>query len=184
MAGLPVVALDPRARRRLITAAIVRAFLTTAALVAAYYIIPFDRDGRLSGGVRIFVAAALFVIVMMWQIRAILISRVPGLRAIVALSMTVPLFLLLFAATYFVMSSSDPTNFSQEHLTRTDSLYFAVTVFATVGFGDITATSETARAVVTSQMILDLLVISLGIQAFVHAARFGRQRQAGQVDPP
>ena len=29
-------------------------------------------------------------------------------------------------------------------MTRTDALYFVVTVFATVGFGDITPVSETA----------------------------------------
>jgi hypothetical protein len=43
-------------------------------------------------------------------------------------------------------------------LTRTDALYFTVTVFPTVGFGDITARSETARIVVTGQMIADLVI--------------------------
>jgi voltage-gated potassium channel len=37
---------------------------------------------------------------------------------------------------------------------RTDSLYFTVTVFATVGFGDIFPASQMARLVVTAQMIL------------------------------
>ena len=47
------------------------------------------------------------------------------------------------------------SNFSQP-LTRIDSVYFTVTTFATVGFGDITATTEAARLVVTGQMIADL----------------------------
>jgi hypothetical protein len=40
-------------------------------------------------------------------------------------------------------------------LTRTDALYFTVTVFSTVGFGDITAKTETARLVVTGQSCPD-----------------------------
>jgi len=35
--------------------------------------------------------------------------------------------------------------------------YFTVTVFSTVGFGDITAKTEAARLVVTGQMIVDLV---------------------------
>ena len=54
-----------------------------------------------------------------------------------------------------------------------------MTIFSTVGFGDISATSQSARLVVTSQMILDLLLLGIGINAFVHAARVGRERQSG-----
>jgi voltage-gated potassium channel len=74
------------------------------------------------------------------------------------------------------MAAADAGNFNAETLTRTDSLYFTVTVFATVGFGDITATSETARVLVTVQMILDLIVLGLGVRAFVGAVEVGRQQ--------
>ena len=50
------------------------------------------------------------------------------------------------------MAALSAGNFSQP-LNHTDALYFTVTVFATVGFGDITATTEAARLVVTGQMI-------------------------------
>ena len=46
--------------------------------------------------------------------------------------------------------------FFGEHLSHTDGPYFAVTVFSTVGFGDITAKTEGARLAVTGQMIADL----------------------------
>ena len=45
-------------------------------------------------------------------------------------------FLLLFASTYFTLSDREPTTFS-ETLSRTDALYFTMTVLSTVGFGDI-----------------------------------------------
>jgi voltage-gated potassium channel len=50
-----------------------------------------------------------------------------------------------------------------------------VTVFATVGFGDITATSQPARLIVTAQMILDL-ILGLGIRVFLGAVQRGRQQ--------
>jgi voltage-gated potassium channel len=51
-----------------------------------------------------------------------------------------------------------------------------------VGYGDISAVSESARLVVTVQMILDLLLLGLGIRVFIGAVQRGRQR--AQPDPP
>ena len=87
------------------------------------------------------------------------------------------LALLLFAATYYAMARSDPGTFSVSGLTRTDTLYFTVTVFSSVGFGDISATSQTGRVVVTLQMVLDLIVLGLGVRVFVGAVRLGRERR-------
>ena len=60
-----------------------------------------------------------------------------------------------------MLATISGSNFSQP-LSRTDAIYFTVTVFATVGFGDITAKTEAARLVVTGQMITDLIAIGLG----------------------
>ena len=111
-----------------------------------------------------------------YQVRAVTRSRHPGVRAVQALATTAPLFLLLFAATYFVMAAGDADAFNTHVLTRTDSLYFTVTVFSTVGFGDINATSQSARLLVTAQMVLDLIVLGLGIRVFINAVEVGRKR--------
>ena len=58
--------------------------------------------------------------------------------------------------------------------TRTDSLYLTVTIFATLGLGDISAKVETARLVVTAQMLLDLVVLGLGIQVILGAVKRGK----------
>ena len=63
-----------------------------------------------------------------------------------------------------------------------DALYFTVTVFATVGFGDIVATTQLARLVVTVQMILDLGVLGLGIRVFLGAVQRGRQQHTAQQE--
>jgi voltage-gated potassium channel len=82
-----------------------------------------------------------------------------------------------------MMEQAEPDNFNVDSLTRTDSLYFTVTVFATVGFGDITATSQGARMVVIAQMILDLLVLGLVVKVFVGAVEIGRGLRTPRKDP-
>ena len=171
--------IHPRKRRRVIAFVVLRSLLTVTVLVALYYTLPIGEEWRLSAGVRAVVALVVFVAVASWQIRTVARSRHPGIRAIGALALVVPLFLLFFASTYFFLSANGPGAFSQEDLTRTDAMYLSVTIFSTVGFGDISATSQSARLVVTSQMILDLLLLGIGINAFVHAARVGRERQSG-----
>ena len=104
--------------------------------------------------------------------------RYPGLRAAEALGLIVPLYLLLFASTYFLMERASAANFTQP-LTRTDALYFSVTVFTTVGFGDITAKSETARVVLIVQMLADLALLGAGARVLLGAVHRGQQRRSG-----
>ncbi len=66
-----------------------------------------------------------------------------------------------------------------EPLTRTDALYLTVTVFSTVGFGDITAKSEAARVVLIVQMLADLAFLGVGIRVLVGAVQRGRGQSSG-----
>ncbi|WP_236077868.1 potassium channel family protein [Rhodococcus sp. P1Y] len=56
-------------------------------------------------------------------------------------------------------------------------LYFTLTVFSTVGFGDITASTDFARAVVSIQMIGNLVIIALGGRLLLAAVRRGQARR-------
>ena len=86
-------------------------------------------------------------------------------------------FLLLFAAAYLLMADADAGAFS-EPLSRTDALYFTITVFATVGFGDITPKTDLARVATMVQMLGDLLVVGLVLHLTVGAVQAGLQRRA------
>jgi hypothetical protein len=46
-------------------------------------------------------------------------------------------------------------------------------VFSTVGFGDITPESNGARIVISTQMLLDLVVIGAVVRLLVSAAKSG-----------
>jgi len=168
-----------RRRLRQFGLGVLRSLATTIALVALYYLLPLNRLARVRLAVILVAGLLILLAIAAWQLRRIVRARYPALRAGQALATTVPLFLLLFASAYFAMARASPGSFSQP-LTRTDSLYFTVTTFSTVGYGDITAVSQTARLVVTVQIILDLLALGLGIRVFIGAVRVARQ---GQQDP-
>ncbi|MFL6048124.1 MAG: potassium channel family protein [Propionibacteriaceae bacterium] len=162
---------------------LLRALGSTAALVAIYYLLPLDRSsiGVVIGILAVGLLALVGLVAI--QVRGIIRSPYPVLRAVGALATSVPLFLLLFAGTYFVMGTISAGTFSQP-LTRTDALYFTVTVFATVGFGDITAVTEPARVLVIGQMIADIVILGLGARIIIDAVKRGRQpMQAGDAAP-
>jgi len=166
-----------RVRRVLVT--LLRALASTAGLVALYYLIPLDPSSITVTIGQLSVGLLGLVVLVLYQVRSIGRATYPALRAVGALATSVPLFLLLFSGTYYVMGGISEANFS-EPLTRTDALYFTVTVFATVGFGDITAKSEGARIVVMGQMIAGVVIIGLGARVIVDAVKRGQSRQPVQ----
>lgn len=153
--------------------AAMRVVLIVTALVALYYVVPFDRP--LDSSLILYLIGTMILLVglAILEVRAITRAAAPGLKAIEALAVLVPLLILSFAAAYYLMSQADSSIFT-EPLSRTDALYFALTVFSTVGFGDISAVSEGGRAVVSVQIAINLVMVGLGLRIIVAAAKRGR----------
>ena len=181
MTGQRHAELPPAKRWRLIFGAVLRGLVVTTVLVVLYYLLPLARPWDAGTAVRLLIGLLVFAGITMWQVRAITGSRYPAMRAFEMLGLIVPFYLLLFASTYYLMERASAANFTQP-LTRTDALYFSVTVFTTVGFGDITAKSETARVVLIVQMLADLAVLGAGVQVLLVAVRRGQQRSTGTGD--
>jgi len=162
--------------RRFVLRAILRPLLITIGYLVVYFVIPIRGPfGVVSACVLVVCLAALGVLIV-WQVRRIAVSDHPRLRAVDALATTVPLFLLAFASAYHA-SAAGAFNV---RLTRVDALYFAVTVFATVGFGDIVPLAQWARVLVTVQIVGDLIVLGLVARVLVEAVRRGLARLEDQ----
>jgi len=170
---VPKGPLTTRRRWWLITRGLLRAFFTSVVVVALYYVAPFSHKSDVYVFAQLLIGVALLAGVVTWQVEAIVRSDYPGVRAVQSLAVTTPVFLLLFASTYYILSLDDPATFT-EQLSRSDALYLTVTIFATVGFGDISAQTEMTRLVVTAQMLLDLVVLGLGIQVILGAVKRGK----------
>ena len=163
-----------QARRVFLT--FLRALASTIGLIAIYYLLPLDRASVRAAIAILGVGLLGLVGLIAFQVRSIIKATYPALRAVGALATSAPLFLLLFAGTYFVTSGISASNFN-EPMTRTDALYFTVTVFATVGFGDIVAMSQGARLLVMGQMVVDVIIVGIGAKIIVDAVQHGRQKQ-------
>jgi voltage-gated potassium channel len=163
---------------RAIVGTLVHSAAATIVLLAVYYQAPLDRPLTWATGWLFIMGLLLFAAVMAFQLRGILRSPQPRLRAISSLALALPLLLVIFASTYCTIAGQDPAAFS-EPVGRTDGIYFTVTVFATVGFGDITPVSELARVLVTVQMLVGLVVVGLIAKLVVGAVEVATARRAG-----
>jgi len=171
--------LTPAARKRLVMASLLRAGASTTLLVLVYYTIPLDRPLSSATWIGFGLGLLVFAAIIAWQARAILESDVPRLRAIEAVAVGLPILLLVFATTYLRISRAFPDSFS-EVLDRTDALYFTVTVFATVGFGDIAPRSDLARILAMIQMIIGLVVVGLVAKILLGAVQIAVQRRESE----
>jgi hypothetical protein len=179
MTRKPYAELSRAARRRVVAASVLRSVASVTLLLVLYYVAPLD--GPLSLGTLITFGLGLLVFagVTAWQVRAIIRSDVPVLRAMQALATGVILLLVLYASLYSAIAYNQPDSFTQT-LTRTDGLYFTVTVFATVGFGDITPRSELARIVTTTQMLFGLVAFGLIVRTLLGAVQVAVKRRESE----
>ena len=170
--SVPDAPLSRRETRNLRLRAVAQVAVSMAILGAMYVLIPTQDSDQGSDLPWLLLELGLFALVVALQVPAIVHARFPIVRAAITLGVLVPLYLLVFARLYLWSSLSDPGSFS-EHLDRATSFYFTVTVFATVGFGDIVAKSDSMRLVVTAQMLINLIVVGAFIRLLVSAARRG-----------
>ncbi len=164
---------------------LVRPVTITVLLVVAYYRAPLDHAVDATAAVLFGATLLLLSGFLVVEVRGILRSTRPQIRAVRALLTGVPMLLVAFATAYSIVDAGQEDAFSQP-LSRTDGLYFTVTVFSTVGFGDITARSELARVLVMIQMIINLVIVGVIARVLVAAvrtaeARLGASAPAGEA---
>ena len=110
-------------------AAFAQVVISVAVLGAIDFLLPTRDGGLASDAPWLLLELGLFAVVVAVQVPAIVNAHHPILRAMVALGVMVPLYLLIFARLYPSSSLSSPTSFS-EPLNHASALYFTVTVFS------------------------------------------------------
>lgn len=173
---VPYSQLDVRTRRSLLVRSVARASATALILAVAYFVVPLEEVRDL--GSVLFLATVLVVVlvVCVWQGTRVVRADYPAVQALEALAAVVPIYLLGFSVTYYLVAATSASNFS-EPVSRMGSLYFTLSVFSTVGFGDITASTDFARAVVSLQMVGNLVIIAFGGRLLVAAVRRAQARR-------
>jgi voltage-gated potassium channel len=161
--------------RRELAVVLGRALFNVVALVVLYFVLPLNRPFGWSTVTVLVVGVVGVGALVAWQVRSIMNAKHPVLRGIETTALTITLFLTLFAIAYVTLSGSAPESFS-EPLSRIDGLYFVMTVFATVGFGDITPVTDAARVLTLLQMVSNLLFVGLVLRVILTAVRRGSER--------
>lgn len=151
---------------------------TVLGLVFIFWVlslVPEESDPRISIPVTLLlIGMVIYGLVLRWQLKRVVKSKRPGLVAAESLILSAGLFIAIFSAIYVIIEGDNPGSFS-EPIDHFSAAYFTLTVLATVGFGDITAVTDTARFIVMLQMALGLGFLAVIIKVFTGAAQRARQ---------
>lgn len=151
-----------------------------AAVTAGYYLLPSGTlpagwwIGLFAGG--LVVLAAVIVMLINRMLAAGAQARIQGIFAVLCAAV------VFFAEAYYLLAAL-PGQFGGLR-TRTDSLYFAVSTLATVGYGDVHAAGQLARAAVTLQIVFDLVFLAAAATALVAPIRLRAAHRARQENGP
>lgn len=154
-----------------------RSAATLACALVVYYGLPL-RAEHLSDVARL-LAFVVGVVGLMWliarQVRRY-VARPPDtgsrLSGVLTVIYAVTVF---FALCYYLIERNSPGQFAGLS-TRTDALYYTVVTLGTVGYGDVHAVGQTARAVTMVQITFDLVVI--GVLVAVASAQLADRLRA------
>lgn len=173
-----VPSLPPEGRTRLMLASAARVVFGLAFIGVALALVPERPDGTVVFPVALVaVGVGFYVWFFSRQIRRIRASRYPYIQAAEATILVAAMFLAVFAAFYVVISTADPNAFT-EQLDHFSAYYFALTVLATVGFGDITPVTTVARATAMVQMAIDIALVAVIVRIVFTTAKQSVQRKA------
>jgi voltage-gated potassium channel len=157
-----------------------KVFLLPLAVLLVYFVVPVDSErapvGVLLGVVLSVAALAGVVVVVATEARGAQ-QRLSGWHLVLVLEIV----LVVFSFVYYLVADQGPQQFTGI-ATRLDALYFSTTTTATVGFGDVHATGQLGRAVVTLHMVFNIIFIA----AVVNLAkeRMSERRAALHQDRP
>ena len=145
-------------------------------------LVPEESDPRVSIPVTLLlIGMVIYGLVLRWQLKRVVKSKRPGLVATESLILSAGLFIAIFSAIYVIIEGDSPGSFTEpiDHFT---AAYFTLTVLATVGFGDITAVTDTARFIVMVQMALGLGFLAIIIKVFTGAAQRAKETRQAKRD--
>jgi voltage-gated potassium channel len=154
-------------RRRGIGRAVARTVLLLTGVTAGFLLVPWK---ALNLGDTVVITAVFLIglagaaALIVWQVIAYRDAKMSGRARLQGLLVALYVAVLFFALSYYLLGTSNPEAIVglETHL---DALYFSLTIVSTVGFGDVHAVNQAARAVVSLQLVFDLIFVSLAVAA-------------------
>lgn len=139
-----------------------RSTATLACLLAVYYGLPLRAEHVSDlAGLVVFVGGIAGLIWLVGRQVRHFVARPPdaGARLLGVLTVLYAV-IVFFSLGYYLIQRNMPGEFDGLS-TRTDALYYTVVTLGTVGYGDVHAVGQVARAVTVVQITFDLVVIGV-----------------------
>ncbi|MCW2919245.1 MAG: hypothetical protein JWN52_7313 [Actinomycetia bacterium] len=170
-----------RGLRRARLCAWLRAAFSAAVVIGLFFMVPVhptDLQGRelVVRAALLLLGIAVLSVLVTFQVRRTLRRQRLFAEQISMLLTVVNVVIVFFSLIYYRLAD----HFNGVH-SRLDALYFSVVTLCTVGFGDITPVSQTARAIVIVQMLFDLIIVTSAISIIVGSVR---ERQPSDAKRP
>lgn len=145
---------------------------TAIALLVIYYAVPVTWDST---------PAAIVLSLLLTTAGLILLARIMVLELKTARAggkqrsdrvvvMMLMLVVVAFSMIFYLMELLAPGQLAGLR-TRTDALYFTLSTMATVGYGDVHATGQAARAVVCALIVFSAVVVASLVRAHTSLGR-------------
>jgi voltage-gated potassium channel len=155
--------------------ALARLALQIALLVGAYYLAPVGEV--LTGSVQLVRLGGTLALLLIlgfitwWVSRRVArqISAPDDAVRMDELVLATVVGVAVFALADLVVATVAPNQFVDLR-TKTDALYFALTTLITIGYGDIHAQGQLARALLIVQMLFNVIVVATATRNAVRAA--------------
>jgi hypothetical protein len=129
-------------------------------MVVTYFVIPVERGIDTVELVVRSVVSAIGIVVAARLIGRRVRRQLGGDESPLAgLVVSIVAAVLFFALVDYVVAISYSDQFADLN-TRVDALYFALTTLSTVGFGDVPAQGQLARALLCVQLVFNVVVIA------------------------
>jgi hypothetical protein len=128
-------------------------------VLVLYFTVPVTLELGASDIVQLVVSLVALVLLGIAVLSEVRLQLVDADRRIDGLVLAMMVSVLGFALGFYVMAERSPGQISGID-TRLDALYFTMTTLLTIGFGDIYAAGQAARALVLVQMVFNVVIIA------------------------
>jgi voltage-gated potassium channel len=156
-----------------------------AAIVATYFVAPVadnvDRVSVLRGLTAILIGVGGVVGV----VRQLRLHLDDTDRRVDGLIVSIWAVMVAFSFVFYTMDQRDPTQFAEME-TRLDALYFTAATTASVGYGDVHAAGQAARALVLVQIMFNVVFIGTAVALLssrIKSVTSTRAARAHTTDP-
>ena len=146
-------------------------------MLVVYFAFPCASTRRSGTAVSLFlttVGLGLLAVTMVTELKNL--RHGAAVRSAQSLALLFVMLVMAFSLAFFLLNRVDPDQVAGLH-TRTDALYFTLSTMATVGYGDVHAEGQVARAVVCALIVFNVVVVASLYR------EYARRRSSAPTDP-